>query len=445
MEEYYDIAEELLSNKDLIYLFEAESDFYFDEAAVTGPYGNTASFGKVLSLDNEGTAWLPLQILRAGNYSMSIRLIGEGDHNKLNVSLGNNSYDLKSIGGSDFTWLNVTNIPVTVGYHDLKFSISPPEVVSHLSFEEGWNSTRDAPELWFLPQPEFSDSLDPRTKTDGEYSLMLTTDSTDPMTWSRMYSHDIILEPNNHYKASIDVRTRNVNNSIVRILGYNVTSSGWETLTNIVSGLDGATDWNEYSSSFFLPESMSRIRVVLNAGWVLYPGLGDASTWFDDFKLIYDVEGENFEIDRIALFIDENNRTLDDIFEPDQVATVLDYEKIDATKYELKISSTEPFILGFAEGFDEFWVAHVDGLGDVKSIPLYSLINGYYINKTGNFTVILEYEPQNWYNIGLTVTGVTVVGSFCTIMWVDRRIWGAKLRSLYENLAKVAGIFKGKA
>ena len=97
------------------------------------------------------------------------------------------------------------------------------------------------------------------------------------------------------------------------------------------------------------------------------------------------------------------------------------------------------FILAFAEAYDELWAAHIDG-ETVEGIPLYGMLNGYFINKTGNFTITIEYRPQQWFNIGMGITGISTLGSFGYFLWIDRRSWGAKLKNLAEKMAKLIRI-----
>ena len=77
-EEYYNSAYEFLSNKELIYTFEAESKFDHENAEILDIYGSRSSMGNVLQLKDDGFATLPVQIIRAGNYSLAIRTVTGG-------------------------------------------------------------------------------------------------------------------------------------------------------------------------------------------------------------------------------------------------------------------------------------------------------------------------------------------------------------------------------
>jgi len=68
-------------------------------------------------------------------------------------------------------------------------------------------------------------------------------------------------------------------------------------------------------------------------------------------------------------------------------------------------------MLSFAEAYDPLWEARIykDGekIETVKSIPLYSVINGFWINETGDIEIVIRYKPQDWFEIGLAISRLT--------------------------------------
>jgi hypothetical protein len=114
---------------------------------------------------------------------------------------------------------------------------------------------------------------------------------------------------------------------------------------------------------------------------------------------------------------------LEDLFNPsdsNEPAFIEDYKKIDPTKYEVKIrNATRPYVISLAETYDPLWVAHFDPSLDntsvdednnrfeKRSIPLFSVVNGFYINKTGNYTLTIEYEQQKWLFEGGIISACT--------------------------------------
>lgn len=110
------------------------------------------------------------------------------------------------------------------------------------------------------------------------------------------------------------------------------------------------------------------------------------------------------------------------------------YKKIDSTKHVVTIkNATHPHIISFAESYDPFWTAYAtdsntgDGLSTkdknfkVNSIPLYGVTNGFYINKTGNYDLVIEYEPQKWFIQGSVASTISVVVILLSILFVIKK------------------------
>jgi hypothetical protein len=112
----------------------------------------------------------------------------------------------------------------------------------------------------------------------------------------------------------------------------------------------------------------------------------------------------------------KHNETLEDLFVPNNVpppAHMSEYKKISPTKHVIKISNaTKPYILSFAESYDPLWAVHTEDDNKnftASNVPLYSMINGFYINKTGDYILTIEYEPQKWFTEGVLVSLATLI------------------------------------
>ena len=85
-----------------------------------------------------------------------------------------------------------------------------------------------------------------------------------------------------------------------------------------------------------------------------------------------------------------------------QSATV-EYIRLNATHYKLKVSGLQkPSLLVFSQSFDPLW--KLNGKQPVKT---YSLINGFNIDKDGEYD--LYYEPQKYVKYGLLLSGITTL------------------------------------
>jgi len=71
-------------------------------------------------------------------------------------------------------------------------------------------------------------------------------------------------------------------------------------------------------------------------------------------------------------------------------------------------------MLSFAESYDPLWVCYVNG-EKIHSIPLYGVINGFYINQTGYLEITIEYEPQRWFNLGCIISLTTLLAYLTTL------------------------------
>jgi len=121
----------------------------------------------------------------------------------------------------------------------------------------------------------------------------------------------------------------------------------------------------------------------------------------------------------------KHNEDLEDVFNPEvsPPAQIAEYKKINPTKHILNIkNATKPYMISFAESYDPLWIAYSDTSNDsnnhnnninnnfkTSSVPLYSVVNGFFINKTGDYRLIIEYQPQKWFIQGGIVSVITVI------------------------------------
>ncbi len=131
------------------------------------------------------------------------------------------------------------------------------------------------------------------------------------------------------------------------------------------------------------------------------------------------------------------------------LATISTIDKLSPVHFVVKIYAVKPFMLVLAEGYDPLWEARVykDGklVEKVRAIPVYGVINGFWINETGNLTIIIRYVPQDWFELGLRISSITF--ALCVLyLFYDWRksksdwwaLWlGHKVRQLVRFLGGV--------
>ena len=106
--------------------------------------------------------------------------------------------------------------------------------------------------------------------------------------------------------------------------------------------------------------------------------------------LLYSLS-ENESLDLSELFVDKAD------------ANVIECEMVNPCTYKLRVSASEPFLLVFSESYNPLWKALVEG-EEISPIPVYSIVNGYFINKTGNLAITIYFTGQTYVDIGLKVS-----------------------------------------
>jgi hypothetical protein len=113
-------------------------------------------------------------------------------------------------------------------------------------------------------------------------------------------------------------------------------------------------------------------------------------------------------IDDLLVEIYENNLLA---IPSDVTVTELSSMRISPTLWKVSANTTEPFVLAFLEAYDPLWHAYING-EKIRSIPLYNVINSFWINQTGQLEITIEYEPQRWFYIGCAISLTTFLA--CT-------------------------------
>ena len=96
------------------------------------------------------------------------------------------------------------------------------------------------------------------------------------------------------------------------------------------------------------------------------------------------------------------------------------FRQINPTKYEIQIqNATAPFFLVFASTYDDYWTANVNGhsISSSKHFVVNGYANAWYIEKSGSYQIVLEYEPQKLFTYGsiISITGF-VTCSLCIVL-----------------------------
>jgi len=155
------------------------------------------------------------------------------------------------------------------------------------SFEEIASEGKKIPG-WSNPSQNFDWSLDEQAVKSGKYSLKLSTTSTaENSTWSYLASNVIDVTPGDVYLLETNMKQNNAIQSHISIIGKFLKDENKKSilLTQLPGGLDGNLDWTNYKEEVTIPDGVTSVHFLLNAGWVQDPALGESITWFDDLTV----------------------------------------------------------------------------------------------------------------------------------------------------------------
>jgi hypothetical protein len=198
---------------------------------------------------------------------------------------------------------------------------------------------------------------------------------------------------------------------------------------------DSGLNWIYSNSTYHLNKGKYKLKIYSNSETDL------------DSVLIYQNNYNKFS----SNLTQKSNETLKDIFNiHSSPAHFSGFKKINPTKYVVDINNaTRPYIVSLAEAYDPFWNAHVGNKGEINnnnmkinSFPLYGVVNGFYVNKTGNYTLVIEYQPQDWFIQGLTISIFTLVMIGAITLFLYKKIGLGNSYTLVTRIKKYIGYKK---
>lgn len=376
--------------------------------------------GLVLTWAKNTILNIPVDIPNEGNYDFFVRFLKSQQGGDIKIYLENNL--LKDLTTKDqsshFDWEQVSTLNVKKGRHILTlenvdgmnavnlFAVLPQYEKYRLAQDAYTISSRLRNIYTFEAESNFNSNNESSTKANDISSLFHLRDNITEKqeinasggkvlvlpSRSEVSAPVDILKPSN-YVVALRVKTCTLDCSFLRV-----------SMGNNTSNIPLVSNRSQFTWQY--------LKTYLNAGKNELKINSKSAT----------------ELDSVVLYsTDKNNETLENIFgvPNDDLraspAKIIDYNKIDPTKYVVKVKSQKPHLLTFAQPYDPLWTAHTeDNSYSTNSIPLFSLSNGFYINKTGEYTLVIEYKAQQWFNQGgaITIIALCAVGAY--LIWRKR-------------------------
>ena len=213
-----------------------------------------------------------------------------------------------------------------------------------------------------------------------------------------------------NYNINLDIRGKNAHQVHMKIFEYNkemqIVASEYSSFVG-----DSNFDWKKIQIDYsILNETTTYLQIVLWHGHETDKDFPN-TIWIKNVKITGYQNEFNIADIRRELEAKDNNIQ----------AEILDFQKISSTKTIVRINASQQFILLINEAFDPRWKASVNDQS-YWSIPVYSVMNGFEISETDQIEVIIEFEPQNWFYIGCSVSLITFVGFTMYIVYKNEKI-----------------------
>lgn len=125
-------------------------------------------------------------------------------------------------------------------------------------------------------------------------------------------------------------------------------------------------------------------------------------------------------VDAFMLYTNSTADMPEELFEQTDPPAEISYEQISPTRYRVRVRAERPFVLALAETYDPLWVASGPNV-QVPSMPLYGVINGFFLDRTGVYEINVEYQAQRWARLGTLLTSVVAIMIGPLVLLMRRR------------------------
>lgn len=243
--------------------------------------------------------------------------------------------------------------------------------------------------------------------------------------WWTNLGQTIPVNENVLYRLRFSVKGYNITDMHAKVLWYNATESFTE-------GNAFVDDFINLYQMGLKEGEWSNIEKVFTAP----KGAKAAMIWFGANRLM-NYTNTTMYVDDVSF--NEVEMTIENFDEVFSSITNINYSQINPTRFIARTNASDPLVIALSAAYDPSWVCYTNGQKS-RSFPLYGVVNGFWINQTGQLDIIIEYEPQKWFFIGSVVSAATLVACLAYLGYdysksktILKRIKTVKLRREKEK------------
>jgi len=217
---------------------------------------------------------------------------------------------------------------------------------------------------------------------------------------------------------------------------YSYIAADQKNMLNTLNSMDGFTYCRSFGQlDFYINNHWTPMRVYA----------ASSAIYYKTFERLTEISELNYFAPREVVILSNNqldvdptlNRPTDSAITPNLTPNKtshvsLTYEKLNPTLYTINIDASAPFLLVLSDSYDDGWVATVDGqqLSDKYHFNANGFANGWYINKTGTYVIVLEFQPQRLFYMGSAISLTTLI---VCMVYLGRTKIKTRLKKIYRK------------
>lgn len=413
-------TDKLFENKTILYVLLGEDDIHVANGYLEKD--NSTKGGLILSPGAK--VWQELKIIKEGYYEVGMK--GEG---KFNLTLDTSRSTLY-LNNSSFAYSN--SVYLQKGLYNITFeptNILYPHIwdfKSHNQISEWKESTYELGSVYTVFWDEKEQALSAELSGPASGWRVISSPLV-PVGYDGGCTFNFSVKPVKGQAINFKIVEFDIKKEIIHETTYG-------------GGIRSTSDWISISYNY-TPESSSAAYLQLQ----IWDG-NETTQYYPSVILIGNVTitGESAYLDAVWLYsadCPKTNPSVEDLFKSNEVSANISLNEINPTLWQVRVDTSAPFMLSFSESYNPLWKAvvykGVKKIDVVEPVPLYGVINGFWINQTGTMDVLITYALQDEFELGLIISRLTVVLCISYLFYDWRRNKGDRWAKRLENRLQI--------
>lgn len=367
---------------------------------------------RLLSTSQNSSLSIPIKVDESGEYDIWTRALYDKWRGKLSITVDGTKvgemtpYTLSGLSPSGLKWEKTGSANLSAGEHTLL-------LMNHVL--DATRRNNDVDEILIVKRPQLESAMHLVAKIMQKNSRRIVS----IIEGEQLFKYNVTTIA--HWKPA----KYSFNASNGYVLSKNVTKHAWMLLNHNVPRT------GRYGLAFRAMTGIGygTLNITINGNQTRsldFASNENGFKWLNPSPIYLQTGNNTFElcgtgkveIDQMAIYSlkkGEDTDTLDEIFKVGSEQTKVSHQKIDVTKYVVHVKTTYPIFLIFSEAYNDFWKAYLADV-EIESTQVNYFTNGFYIPKTGEYDVVVEFTGQRYaiYGSIISILSITFAAAYIT-------------------------------